>query len=253
MVRGISYKDTKGLHQAMLIGTVVVGFMNIGINFTGILAHGVLTGSLESYGGVDNIIPKTIVTAMPPYLVGFAIIGPLAASISTISGLLIVASSAIVKDVYLHAKKAKGEKVTDKKLRLMSMTATAVLGVLVFFIAVTPPSLIWIINMFAFGGLETAFFWVLLLGLFWRKANKAGAILAMAGGTFIYVLPMLGKILLLITSADWAVALAEALAWSPFGLHRIVLGLTVSLILFIIGAYSGKATDSKTLAMFFPR
>jgi sodium/pantothenate symporter len=61
VVRGISYKDTKGLHQAMLIGTVVVGFMNIGINFTGILAHGVLTGPLESYGGVDNIIPKTIV------------------------------------------------------------------------------------------------------------------------------------------------------------------------------------------------
>ena len=56
VVRGISYKDTASLHKAMLIGTVVVGFMNIGINFTGILAHGVLTGDLASYGGVDNII-----------------------------------------------------------------------------------------------------------------------------------------------------------------------------------------------------
>ena len=64
VVRGISYKDTKSLHKAMLIGTVVVGFMNIGINFTGILAHGVLTGPLASYGGVDYIIPKTIVTAL---------------------------------------------------------------------------------------------------------------------------------------------------------------------------------------------
>ena len=252
VVRGISYKDTKGLHQAMLIGTVVVGFMNIGINFTGILAHGVLTGPLESYGGVDNIIPRTIVTAMPPSLVGFAIIGPLAASISTISGLLIVASSAIIKDVYLHAKKSKGEKVSDQRLRLMSMAATGLIGVLVFAIAVTPPSLIWIINMFAFGGLETAFFWVLLLGLFWRKANKAGALLAMAGGTFIYILPMLGKILLLITSADWAASLSAALAWSPFGLHRIVLGLAVSLICFIIGAYKGKPTKDETLALFFP-
>lgn len=75
VVRGISYKDTKSLHKAMLIGTVVVGFMNIGINFTGILAHGVLTGPLASYGGVDYIIPKTIVTALPPALVGLAIIG----------------------------------------------------------------------------------------------------------------------------------------------------------------------------------
>ncbi|MBQ7454436.1 MAG: sodium/pantothenate symporter, partial [Selenomonadaceae bacterium] len=102
VVRGISYKNTQGLHQAMLIGTVVVGFMHIGINFTGIRAHGVLSGTAADYGGVDNIIPTTIVTAMPIELVGLAIIGPLAASISTISGLLIVASSAIVKDVYLH-------------------------------------------------------------------------------------------------------------------------------------------------------
>ena len=50
----------------------------------------------------------------------------------------------------------------------------------------TPPSLIWIINMFAFGGLETAFFWTLLLGLYWKKANRTGAILSMAGGTIAY-------------------------------------------------------------------
>lgn len=72
VVRGISYKDTKSLHRAMLIGTVVVGFMNIGVNFTGILAHGVLSGSPADYGGVDYIIPKTIVAAMPSALVGFA-------------------------------------------------------------------------------------------------------------------------------------------------------------------------------------
>ncbi|MBR1694452.1 MAG: sodium/pantothenate symporter, partial [Selenomonas sp.] len=157
VVRGISYKDTASLHRAMLIGTVVVGFMNIGINFTGILAHGVLTGDLASYGGVDNIIPRTIVTVMPQSLVGLAIIGPLAASISTISGLLIVASSAIIKDVYLHNQHKKGKEPGTKQLRLLSMLATAVIGVVVFVIALTPPTLIWIINMFAFGGLETAF------------------------------------------------------------------------------------------------
>ena len=125
---------------------------------------------------------------MPPALVGLAIIGPLAASISTISGLLIVASSAIIKDVYLHHKAKRGIQPSAGKLRLLSMAATAVIGVVVFCIALTPPSLIWIINMFAFGGLETAFFWTLLLGLFWRRANKLGAILSMGGGTLAYCL-----------------------------------------------------------------
>lgn len=233
VVRGISYKDTKSLHRAMLIGTIVVGFMNIGINFTGILAHGVLTDSLASYGGVDYIIPKTIVTAMPQELVGIAIIGPLAASISTISGLLIVASSAIIKDVYLHHQQKQGKMSSSNRLKFLSMLATAVIGCIVFFIALTPPSLIWIINMFAFGGLETAFFWTLLLGLFWKKANKLGALLSMGGGTIAYCLTM-------------------ALGFKVMGLHQIVIGITVSLLLFLLGSHYGKRTDKAVLAKFFP-
>lgn len=233
VVRGISYKNTQGLHSAMLIGTVVVGFMNIGINFTGILAHGVLTGTPADYGGVDNIIPTTIVTVMPKELVGLAIIGPLAASISTISGLLIVASSAIVKDVYLHYKEKNFETVESSKLKFLSMATTAIIGAAVFFIALTPPSLIWLINMFAFGGLETAFFWTLLLGLFWKKANKAGALLSMLGGTIIY-------------------CATQAAGFKIMNLHQITIGITVSLILFLIGSYFGKSSDEKTLEKFFP-
>ncbi len=233
VVRGISYKNTAGLHQAMLIGTVVVGFMNIGINFTGILAHGVLTGSAADYGGVDNIIPTAIVTAMPPELVGLAIIGPLAASISTISGLLIVASSAIVKDVYLHWADKNQRAVTPAQVKILSMATTAFIGAAVFVIALTPPSLIWLINMFAFGGLETAFFWTLLLGLFWKRANKLGAILSMTGGTIIY-------------------CAAQASGFKILNLHQITIGITVSLILFLIGSYLGKREDDATLKIFFP-
>ncbi len=233
VVRGISYKNTHGLHSAMLIGTVVVGFMNIGINFTGILAHGVLTGGVADYGGVDNIIPTTIVTVMPKELVGFAIIGPLAASISTISGLLIVASSAIVKDVYLHYKEKNNQPVESSRLKFLSMATTAIIGAAVFVIALTPPSLIWLINMFAFGGLETAFFWTLLLGLFWRRANKLGALLSMAGGTIIY-------------------CATQAAGFKILNLHQITIGITVSLILFLIGSYFGKSSDKKTLDIFFP-
>ena len=229
VVRGISYKNTQGLHSAMLIGTVVVGFMNIGINFTGILAHGVLTGAPADYGGVDNIIPTTIVTVMPKELVGLAIIGPLAASISTISGLLIVASSAIIKDVYLHYK----PNTESSKLKILSMATTAIIGAAVFFIALTPPSLIWLINMFAFGGLETAFFWTLLLGLFWKKANRAGAMLSMIGGTIIY-------------------CATQAAGFKIFDLHQITIGITISLILFLIGSYFGKSSDEETLEKFFP-
>ena len=233
VVRGISYKNTEGLHSAMLIGTVVVGFMNIGINFTGILARGTLTGTPADYGGVDNVIPMTIVTVMPENLIGLAIIGPLAASISTISGLLIVASSAVVKDVYLHWKEKNNQPVETSRLRILSILVTAVMGTAVFFMALSPPSLIWKINMASFGGSETAFLWVLLFGLFWKGANKTGATLSMVGGTAIY-------------------CAAQLTGFKFFDMHQITIGLTASLILFLIGSYFGKPSDERTLKIFFP-
>ncbi len=113
------------------------------------------------------------------------------------------------------------------------MLATAFIGAVVFFIALTPPSLIWIINMFAFGGLETAFFWTLLLGLYWKKANRMGALLSMGGGTIAY-------------------CVTQFMGFKIFGLHQITIGITVSLLFFIIGSYFGKPTEKEVIDEFFP-
>lgn len=234
VVRGISYKETKGLHQAMLIGTVIIGAMTIGVNLIGVFARGFLMEDLSVYGGVDYIIPLAIIKTMPPFLAGIAIIGPIAATISTVSSLLIVSSSAMIKDIYMHHQEKQGQAVSLKKVRRISTITTASIGIIVFVISLVPPSVIWLINMFAFGGLETAFFWTLLLGLFWRKANRTGALLSMAGGTIAYCLSM-------------------AYGFKIMGLHQIVIGIVSAGILFIIGSYLGKQEDAKTLNIFFPR
>lgn len=173
VVRCVSYKDTKSLHRAIIIGTIVIGAMNIGMNFIGVLAQGVLPDDLAAYGGsVDNIMPLAIVASLKPLIAGITIIGPVAASISTVSSLLLTATSSIVKDIYIYQKEKKKEQVSEKKTSFLSQVWTLVLGILIFIISISPPDVIWKINMFAFGGLETAFFWVFLLGMFWKKANK---------------------------------------------------------------------------------
>ena len=113
------------------------------------------------------------------------------------------------------------------------MLATVVLGLIVYVVAIAPPSVIWQINMFAFGGLETAFFWVLLFGLFWPKANRLGAIMAMLGGVICYCASM-------------------AMQIKVFDLHQIVIGIGVSLLLFLVGTYIGKPQEEKVLRTFFP-
>lgn len=233
VVRCLTYKDTKSLHRAIIIGTIVIGAMNIGMNFIGVLSQGVLTEDLAAYGGsVDNIIPIAITRCLPPLLAGITIIGPIAASISTISSLLLTATSSIVKDVYIFESEKHGKKVSEKHTRLFSQMCTLVLGLLIFFISINPPDVIWKINMFAFGGLETAFCWVFFLGLFWKKANKYGAISAMVGGTISYCFCML-------------------MGWKAFGIHQILIGIVVSLLCMVIGSLVGKQTDKKVLDLYF--
>jgi sodium/pantothenate symporter len=234
VVRGISFKNTKALHKAIVIGTVVIGAMTLVATIIGVLSKGILTGDLASYGGsVDNITPLTIVKCMGPFWAGVTIIGPIAATISTVSSLLLAASSSIIKDVYMNHLASQGKELANDKVRSFSLAATVILGLFVYVIAITPPSVIWIINMFAFGGLQTAFFWVLVFGLFWYKANKNGAIAAMVGGVLVYCGSMAMKI-------------------KVMDLHQITIGIGLSLLFFLIGNSFGKTVDDETLEIFFP-
>ena len=234
VVRCMGFKDTKSLHRALILGTVIMGAMIIGVTALGVLAAGVLTDDLSAYGNsIDNIIPQAIVQTLPPWLAGIAIIGPIAASISTVSSLLIASSSAIIKDLWLHHAAQKGTVVTEQAVSRSSQIITLVIGAIVFVLSIVPPDVIWKINMFAFGGLETAFCWVFLGAMFWKRANKTGALLSMAGGV-----------------ATYCICMAAGITF--FGMHQIVIGITVSFVLMVIGSLAGKPSEPDALEPFFP-
>ena len=229
-VRSLGYKDTKSVHKAMMYGTVVVGIMMIGIHLIGTWSRGLFT-TID--GTTDTVIPIVIVNYMLPVLGGVAVIGPLAAAMSTVSSLLIAGSSAIVKDMYLHYKTVRKEKANEKLVAKISIAVTAIMGILSIIISVNPPDLILWINMFAFGGLQTVFFWTMLFGLFWKSANKTGALASVIGGLGAYSITM-------------------ALNIKIGSFHNIVIGITVAFICFIIGNKFGKPIDDETGKIFFP-
>lgn len=234
VVRTMGFKNTKALKGAMIMGTVIIGAMMIGVTSLGVLTKGVLTDTLAAYGGsVDNIIPRVIVETMPTWLAAIAIIGPIAASISTVSSLLIASSSSIVKDLYLHHCDKAGKPAPERTVAFSSQVVTLVIGAIVFVLALVPPDVIWKINMFAFGGLETAFCWVFVGGLFWKRANACGALLSMIGGVLAYCTAM-------------------GLGFKIGGLHQIVIGMSVSLVCMVVGSYLGKPSSPASQAVFFP-
>lgn len=180
-VRAMSYKNSKAMHRALIIGTVVVGFIMLNMHLIGVFARPILPGIEVG----DKVMPLIALEVLPAWLAGVVLAAPMAAIMSTVDSLLLVVSSAVVKDVYLNYIEPKA---TYKKVRKLSFSITAILGILVFLMALDPPELLIWLNLFAFGGLEAAFIWPVVLGLYWKTGNKYGALASMLIGIFSYII-----------------------------------------------------------------
>ena len=223
-VRCMGFKDSKSLHRAMVIGTVVVGFLMLGMHLVGAIGAYVVPGLAG-----DGAIPGITVQVLPPVLAGIFIAGPLAAIMSTVDSMLILASASIIKDLYLNYGKGN---IDEKNLNRISFVTTGVIGLIVFVFALKPPSIIVWINLFAFGGLEAAFLWPTILGLYSKKANADGAIMSIITGLASFFIFSIYKI-------------------KPFGMHQIVPTLALALIAFVIGSVFGRKNDEETIKLFF--
>lgn len=98
-VRGMGFKDTHSMHKAMIYGTIVVGILMIGMHFAGALTLPLLPE--EGIASTDQVIPYIVLNYMPTWAAGLFLAAPLAAVMSTVSSLLILASATILKDLYL--------------------------------------------------------------------------------------------------------------------------------------------------------
>src|SRR5699024_714075 len=139
----------------------------------------------------------------------------LVAIMSTVDSLLLLVSSSVVKDIYINYMKPDA---TRQQVKKVSMGVTALIGIVAFLLAISPPELLIFLNLFAFGGLEAAFIWPLILGLYWKHANKIGAIASMIAGIATYILNHL-----------YNEAYGEL-----FGVHAVTIPVFLSLIIFVI-------------------
>lgn len=294
LVRCMGYKSSHDLHKSMIIATVVCGALMIGMTMLGVLSRAVITEMPKA--GTDAVIPTLLATKMHPIIAGVTILGPLAATMSTVSSLLIAAASAIIRDLFksLHrdstnasaskasanananatsaaaattanaadntaaanaadstaaAKKSASneehELIKDASSsaisyheKLIARGTTMVMGVVAITLALFPMDIVVWVNLFAFGGLESAFVWPIILGMFWRRFNTCGLLTSIALSLSVYAIFMIFKL-------------------PFFGCHSIVPAMLAGLIGAFIGAYIGSAIlgqrmSKETHMIFFP-
>lgn len=224
-VRCMGFKDSKSMHNAMIIGTSVVGILMLIMHLIGVMGVAILPGITIG----DKIIPTLAISKLHPILAGVFIGGPLAAIMSTVDSFLILSSATIVKDLYINYINPNPE---DKKIKKLSLFTSLFIGVIVFLLSLDPPELLVWINLFALAGQEAAFFCPIIMGLYWKRANALGAISSMIFGVASYIYFSVFKI-------------------TFSGLHQIVPVIAISLIVFVLGSLLGEKPDDETIDIFF--
>lgn len=116
---------------------------------------------------------------LPNWVVGLLAAGGLAAALSTAAGLLLVISSSISHDLL---KKSFAPNMTDKQELLTARLAAAVAVVGAGYLGINPPGFVAQVVAFAFGLAAASFFPAIILGIFYKKMNKEGAISGMVVG-----------------------------------------------------------------------
>jgi len=138
-----------------------------------------------------NIHRDIIVLATPEIaglslLVGyFVMAGGLAAALSTADGLLLVIAAAISNDLYA---KIINPDASEKKVVMLGKLAVAIVGVIGGFVAAMKIGFIVQIVAWAFSLATASFFPALVLGIFWKRLNRQGAIAGMIVGLLVTIL-----------------------------------------------------------------
>ena len=131
---------------------------------------------------VDNdimVLANPEIANLPPWVIALVAAGGLAAALSTAAGLLLVISSSVSHDLI---KKVLLPNISEKgELWAARGAATAAVIVAGYF-GINPPGFVAAVVALAFGLAAASFFPAIVLGIFYKKMNKEGAIGGMVVG-----------------------------------------------------------------------
>jgi Na+/proline symporter len=159
----------------MVISVIVILLFDVGAVLTGMAGRALFPGLEDP----ESILPVISTTLLHPVLGGVMMVVVLAAIMSTVDSLLILASSAVVRDYW---QQIRGSSLSDRALAHRGKLVTVVIGVIGIAFALHQTPLVFWFVLFAWSGLGAAFGPVLLCGLWYPGTTLAGAVAGMLGG-----------------------------------------------------------------------
>lgn len=126
-----------------------------------------------------------------PLFAGIVMAGILAATISSSDSYLLIAASAVSKNIYHGIMKKEAD---DKAVLYVSRVTLVIIAIIAMIIALDENSVIFTVVSFAWAGFGATFGPVMLFSLFWKRVTRSGAIAGMlAGGGMVFIWKLLIK------------------------------------------------------------
>ncbi|SHK02999.1 sodium:solute symporter family protein [Rhodothermus profundi] len=189
-------------------------------------SEGMTAAALLSTIDRDIIVLATPEIAnLSAWVVGLVAAGGLAAALSTASGLLLVIGSAMAHDIYGQIiNPSAPDHVKLTVARVMIFVGVVIAGLLGIF----PPGFVAEVVAFAFGLACSSFFPIIVLGVFWKRCTKEGAIAGMLTGLiFTFTLIVLMR-------ADRVLGLEEPILSTFLGINAQGVGTIGMILNFIV-------------------
>ncbi|PIB38801.1 sodium:solute symporter family protein [Maribacter sp. 4G9] len=142
----------------------------------------------ELYVDPDSmVLANPEIANLPAWVIALVAAGGLAAALSTAAGLLLVISSSVSHDLI---KKVFKPNISDKGELWAARLAATVAVVIAGYFGINPPGFVAAVVALAFGLAAASFFPAIVLGIFYKKMNKEGAIAGMVTGTLLMLFYM---------------------------------------------------------------
>jgi SSS family solute:Na+ symporter len=183
LARYMSIDDPAQLRYTAVVGTVWNVVMAWGALFIGLVGRVYFPdAAMLPQGDTESLYPLLAQQHLPPVLFGVVVASIFAAIMSTADSQLLVAASAVVRDLYEKVWH-RGETIPQERLVFLSRATVVLLVALAVGFGLAADQLVFWLVLFAWAGLGASLGPTSILALFWRRTTKAGVIAGIVTGT----------------------------------------------------------------------
>jgi sodium/proline symporter len=231
LLRFMAIRTTKEIgfsRRIAVVWCVISLFAAVAI---GLVGRTLLPTELLTAASAETVFISLATLLLPAFLAGIMMSGILAATMSSSDSYMLIASSAIAKNLFggLFKKDA-----TDRQIMVVARCTMVLILLFGIFVAADENSQIFQVVAYAWAGFGAAFGPLMLCSLFWRRTNLPGALAGMlAGGATIFIWRNLVKPL-----------------GGVFGIYELLPGFIIGLVVLVVVSLLTKPPSAEVLKDF---